>query len=109
MCYKLRKHEDSIGEISARRPWVGKHLDQDGDIGGGSHRLEGVTGHQERVRPVKERVGSSACNGNGEGGANDVHATSILGSRLGRASSITTQRPAWWWRWPCKVTIMTWA
>ena len=29
MCYKLRKHEDSIGEISAKRPLVGKHLDQD--------------------------------------------------------------------------------
>ena len=54
------------------------------DIGGGSHRLEGVTSHQERVRPVKERVGSISRNGDGEGGANDVHATSILGSRLGR-------------------------
>ena len=33
---------------------------------------------------MKERVGSSARNGDGEGGMNDVHATSILGSRLGR-------------------------
>ena len=56
MCYKLRKHEDSTGDISKRRPGVGKHLDQDGGIGGGSHRLEGVTSHQELVRPVKERV-----------------------------------------------------
>ena len=33
---------------------------------------------------MKKRGGSSARNGNGEGGMNDVHATSILGSRLGR-------------------------
>ena len=32
---------------------------------------------------MKERVGSSARNGDGEGGTNDVHATSIFGSRLG--------------------------
>ena len=62
MCYRLRKHEDSTGEISAKRPLVGKHLGQDGGIGGGSHRLEGVTSHKERDRPVKERVGSSARN-----------------------------------------------
>ena len=62
---------------------VSEHLDQDGNIGGGSHRL-GVTSHQERVRPVKERVGSSARNGDGEGGTNDVYASRILGSRLGR-------------------------
>ena len=43
-----------------------------------------MTSHQECVRPVKERVGSSARNGDGEGGTNDVHATSIFGSRLGR-------------------------
>ena len=53
-------------------------------MGGGSHRLEGLTSHQERVRPVKERVGSSARNGDGDIGTNDVHPTSILGSRLGR-------------------------
>ena len=53
-------------------------------IGGGSHRLEGVTSYQERVRPVKERVGSSARDGDGEGGINDVYALRILGSRLGR-------------------------
>ena len=45
-----------------------------------------MTSHRERVRPVKERVGSSARNGDGEGGTNDVHATSIFGSRLGRGS-----------------------
>ena len=33
---------------------------------------------------MKERVGSSARNGDGEGGTNDVHATPIFGSRLGR-------------------------
>ena len=43
-----------------------------------------MTSHQERLRPVKERVGSSARNGDGKGGTNDVHATRILGSRLGR-------------------------
>ena len=43
-----------------------------------------MTSHQERIRPVKERVGSSARNGDGEGGTDDVHATSIFGSRLGR-------------------------
>ena len=45
-----------------------------------------MTSHRERVRPVKERVGSIARNGDGEGGTNeknDVHATSIFGSRLG--------------------------
>ena len=78
-----RKHEDSSGEISTRRPSVSEHLGQDGGIGGGSHRLEGVTSHQERVRPVKERVGSSACNSDGEGGTNDVCASRILSSRLG--------------------------
>ena len=58
-------------------------LGQDGGIGGGSHRLEDVTSHQERVRPVKERVGSSARDGEGEDGTNEVHATGIFGSRLG--------------------------
>ena len=43
--------------------------------GGGSRRLEGVTSHRERVRPVKERVGSSARDGDGEGGTNDVYAS----------------------------------
>ena len=43
-----------------------------------------MTGHQERARSVKERVGSSARNGDGEGGTNDVYASRILGSRLGR-------------------------
>ena len=33
---------------------------------------------------MKERVGSSARDGDGEGGTYDVHAMSILGSRLGR-------------------------
>ena len=33
---------------------------------------------------MKERVGSSALNGDGEGGTNDVYASRILGSRLGR-------------------------
>ena len=33
---------------------------------------------------MKERVGSSARDGDEEGGTNDVNATSILGSRLGR-------------------------
>ena len=32
---------------------------------------------------MKERVGSSARNVDGEDGTNDVHATNILGSRLG--------------------------
>ena len=43
-----------------------------------------MTSHRERVRPVKERVGSSARDGDGEGGTNDVYASRILGSRLGR-------------------------
>ena len=40
-----------------------------------------MTSHRERVRPVKERVGSSARDGDGEGGTNDVYASRILGSR----------------------------
>ena len=43
-----------------------------------------MTSHRERVRPVKERVGSSARDGDGEGGTNGVYASRILGSRLGR-------------------------
>ena len=43
-----------------------------------------MTSHRERVRPVKERVGSSARDGDGEGGTNDVNASRILGFRLGR-------------------------
>ena len=43
-----------------------------------------MTSHQERVRPVKERVSRSARNGDGEGGTNYVYASRILGSRLGR-------------------------
>ena len=74
--------QKQTGEISARRPWVGKHLGQDGGKGAGSHRLEGVTSHQERVRPVKERVCSSARDGDGKGGTNDVYASRILGSRM---------------------------
>ena len=33
---------------------------------------------------MKERVDSSARNGDGEGGTNDVYASGIFGSRLGR-------------------------
>ena len=33
---------------------------------------------------MKERVGSSVRDGDGEGGTNDVYASRILGSRLGR-------------------------
>ena len=33
---------------------------------------------------MKKRVGSIARNGDGEGGTNDVYASRILGSRLGR-------------------------
>ena len=43
-----------------------------------------MTSHRERVRPVKERVGSSARDGDGEGGTNDVYASRIFSSRLGR-------------------------
>ena len=62
-------------------------------MGGGSHRLEGVTSHRERVRPVKERVGSSARDGDGEGGSspggtNDVHAIPL--TRIGPADSIAS-------------------
>ena len=42
-----------------------------------------MTSHQERVRPVKKRVGSSSRNSDGEGGTNDLYASRILGSRLG--------------------------
>ena len=34
-----------------------------------------MTSHRERVRPAKERVGSSARNGDEEGGTNDVYAS----------------------------------
>ena len=43
-----------------------------------------MTSQGERVRPVKERVGSSARDGDGEGGTNDVYASRIFSSRLGR-------------------------
>ena len=43
-----------------------------------------MTSHRERVRPVKERVGSSARDGDGEDGTNDVYASRIFSSRLGR-------------------------
>ena len=38
---------------------------------------------------MKERVGSSARNGDGEGGTNDVYASRTFGSRLGRPDGQT--------------------